>query len=50
MENRPTLKDPAEWAIIRSMYFDDSNGFQEEIDPEERLERMNSRQHNKSSR
>lgn len=48
MENkRPTLKDPAEFAIIRSMYFKDGR-LTKDIDPIEELERMESRQRNQS--
>ena len=47
MENkRPTLNDPEEFALIREMYFDTSKGFQEDVEPTERLERMNSKQRN----
>ena len=52
MENkRPTLNDPTEFALIRSIYFKDRT-FDEQIDPIERLERMESKQrfNNKSSR
>ena len=53
MENkRPTLNDPAEFALIKSVYFKDNRPLNEDLDPTERLERMEakSRQNNKSSR
>ena len=54
MENepRPKLSDPAEWAIIRAMYFDSDKTLSEQVDPIERLERSDakSRNNNKSSR
>ena len=52
MENkRPTLNDPVEYALIKSMYFNDGPT-SEEVDPIEKLERMESKQRNnkKSSR
>ena len=49
MENkRPTLNDPAEFALIKSIYFKESNPFNEDLDPVERLDRMESKQRNKS--
>lgn len=46
MENkRPKLTDKEEFALIKSMYFEKDNR-KEEIDPIERLERMNSKQRN----
>lgn len=53
MENkRPTLKDPAEYALIKSVYFKDNRKEWEDLDPIERLERQESRHrsNNKSSR
>ena len=53
MENkRPRLDDPAEFAIIKSIYFKDNRPAWEELDPQERLDRQEakSRQSNKSSR
>lgn len=53
MENKkPKLTDPEEFAIIKSIYFKDNRNTEENIDPIERLERMNSRERNskKSSR
>ena len=48
MENkRPKLSDPEEFAIVRQMYFKDHNPINDDIDPKERLERMEARQHNK---
>lgn len=46
MENRPTLNDSEEWAIIRSMYFNDRSIDYETTDPIERMERMESKQRN----
>jgi len=53
MENkRPTLKDPAEFAFIKSVYFKEPNRYLEDLDPIEKLERQESRQrnNNKSAR
>lgn len=53
MENkRPRLDDPAEFAIIKSIYFKDNRPAWEELEPDERLDRMESKQrnNNKSSR
>lgn len=41
--SRPTLHDPAEWALIRSMYFDTSSYQKEQGDVIEELERLESR-------
>ena len=52
MENtRPKLTDPTEFALIRSIYFKDRT-FDEQIDPIEQLDRIESRQrfNHKSSR
>lgn len=51
-EERPKLIDPKEYAIIKSVYFKDNSPEWEELDPVERLERMESkhRNQNKSSR
>jgi len=46
INNRPTLSDPQEFALIRSMYFEKDNFSREEIDPLERLDRMESRSRN----
>jgi hypothetical protein len=46
MEKRPTLNDPKEWALIRSMYFNDRSIDSETTDPIERLERQESKQRN----
>lgn len=49
MENkRPTLSDPAEFALIKSVYFKDNRPFNEDLEPIERLERMESLSRNKS--
>ena len=53
MENkRPTLNDPAEFALIKQIYFKDNRPAWEDLDPVERLERQEAkyRQNNKSSR
>ena len=52
MKERPTLHDPEEFALIKSIYFKDDRPLNEDLDPVERLERMESRmRHNhKSSR
>lgn len=49
---RPTMSDPQEYAIIRSIYFKDTKPEWEELDSLERLDRMESKQrfNNKSSR
>ena len=46
MEKRPRLDDQKEWAIIREMYFDTSSYVNNDIDPIESLERMDSKQRN----
>lgn len=43
---RPTLNDPEEYAIIKSIYFKETMRGNEEIDPIERLERMESKSRN----
>lgn len=43
---RPRLDDPKEWSIIREMYFDTSGAVNDDTDPIERLERMQSKQRN----
>ena len=40
---RPKLSDPAEFAIVKSMYFKDNRPAWEDLDPIERLDRMESR-------
>lgn len=53
MENkRPTLNDPTEYALIKQIYFKDNRPEWEDLDPAERLNRMESkhRHNNKSSR
>ena len=49
---RPRLDDPAEYAIIKSIYFKDSRPVNEDLDPNEKIERMEAktRHNNKSSR
>lgn len=46
MEKRPTLKDPAEFTLIKSIYFEKDLPKEEQLDAIERLERMESRQRN----
>ena len=53
MENqRPRLDDPVEYAIIKSIYFKDARPSGEDIDPAEKMDRMEAkiRFNNKSSR
>lgn len=53
MENkRPSMKDPAEFALIKQIYFKDNRPAWEDLDPAERLDRMESKQrfNQKSSR
>lgn len=47
--DRPRLDDPKEFAIIRSIYFEKDNRFNEEIDTVEQLERSESRSRNKNN-
>lgn len=49
---RPRLDDPAEYAVIKKIYFNNDKLMSEEIDSLERLERVESKQrnNNKSSR
>ncbi len=49
MENkRPTLNDPAEYALIKSIHFKNDRPIHEDLDPIERKERMESKQRNKN--
>ena len=50
--NRPKLSDPAEFALIKQIYFKDNRPFNEDLDPTERNDRMESsyKNKNKSSR
>ena len=52
MNKHPTLNDKEEFDIIRSIYFKDHNPINNDLDPVERLERMESKQRfsQKSSR
>jgi len=53
MENkRPRLDDPVEFALIKSIYFKEATRFNDDLDPIEKMERMESkiRNNNKSSR
>ena len=45
---RPTLNDPEEFAIIKSIYFEKDNFNKEDFDPIENLERQESRSRNKN--
>ena len=45
---RPTLNDPAEFAIIKSIYFEKDLLRDQDIDQLERLERQESRSRNKN--
>lgn len=40
---RPKLSDPAEFAIVKSMYFKDNRPAYEDLDPYESLDRQESR-------
>lgn len=44
---RPTLTDPEEFTLIKKIYFKDNRPFFEDLDPIERLERMESKHRNK---
>lgn len=47
MENqRPKLTDPAEFALIKQIHFKDNRPAWEDLDPDERLSRMESKQRN----
>lgn len=46
INKRPTLNDPEEYALIKSIHFKDDKPLHEELDPMERLERMESKQRN----
>mgnify|MGYP001583717084 FL=1 len=49
MENkRPTLNDPEEFALIKSIYFKENKPAWKDLDPIERNERMESRIRNKN--
>lgn len=41
---RPKLSDPAEFAIVKSMYFKDNRPIGEDLDPVERLDRQEAHQ------
>lgn len=43
---RPTMNDPEEYKIIKSIYFKDRT-YEEDIDPIEKLDRMESKLRNK---
>lgn len=40
---RPTLSDPVEYALIKSIYFKEDGVFNEDMDPLEALERQESK-------
>jgi hypothetical protein len=44
--NKPKYTDPKEFSIIRDIYFEKDNLNKEEIDPIEKLERMESKHRN----
>lgn len=46
MEKRPKLTDPAEYALIKQIYFKDGRRSEEEIDQIEKMERMEAKQRN----
>lgn len=47
MENkRPRLDDPAEYKIIKDIYFKDNRPIHEDLEPDERISRMESKQRN----
>ena len=50
--NRPKLTDPNEFAIIKSIYFKDNRPINEDLDPNEKLDRIEAKQrfNQKSSR
>lgn len=43
---RPKLTDPQEYAIIKSMYFDDNRPINDDLDPIEKLDRLEAKQRN----
>jgi len=47
-DNRPKLTNPADYALMKEMYFEKDYNKEEE-DPIERLERMEAKQHNKTN-
>lgn len=50
MENkRPTLNDPAEYTLIKQMYFNDNRLINDDLDPLERLERQEAKMRNKKN-
>ncbi|MFA5197685.1 MAG: hypothetical protein WC437_04690 [Patescibacteria group bacterium] len=50
MENkRPTLTDPKEYALVRSIHFPMDNLNNDKVDEIERLERMESKQRNQNN-
>ena len=50
--NRPTMRDPEEFALIKSIYFKDNRPINEDLDPKEKLDRIEAKQrfNQKSSR
>jgi hypothetical protein len=48
-EKRKTLADPEEFAIVKSIYFPKDNRGEENIDPIEKLERMEAKQRNQNN-
>lgn len=47
INKRPTLNDPEEFEIVKSIYFKDRRTNYEDLDPVERLERLEAKQRNK---
>ena len=45
---RPTLNDPKEYNLIKSIYFKNDRPFDEDLDPIERIERLEAKQRNKN--
>lgn len=48
-DKRPKLTDPEEFDIIRSIYLKDRRSINSDLDPVERLERMESKQRQKQN-
>ena len=46
--NKPRLDDPVEYALIKSIHFKDDRPLDENIDPIEHNDRMESRSRNKN--
>lgn len=48
LNKRPTLNDPKEYAIIKSIYFKERESFYDKLDPKEEMDRWESRLRNKN--